>query len=190
MKNYYQVLGVDPLASESEIRSSYLQLAKRFHPDKNHDPSAKAYFLEIQEAYECLSDTQKRASFDAVRAYVNENSRSRAEAERRERIYNSWVAHQQRMGKRRDINQIIRKHKEQYHSPKWFTRMNLVYNLIFMLVFLLVLSAPIYSYVKELELPLARRKPLIHFIVPSIMGAVLTSFGYYYWYILKTDRLK
>ena len=190
MKNYYQILGVEPSASDSEIRSSYIQLAKRFHPDKNPDPAAKTYFQEIQDAYECLSDRQKRASFDAVQAYASENSRSRAEMERRERIYHNWVAHQQRIGKRRDIDYIIRKHKEKYHTPQWFTTMNLVYNFIFMLVFLLVLTAPVYSYIKELELPIARRKPLIHFIVPAIMGLILTSFGYYYWYILKTDRKK
>ena len=190
MKNYYQILGVDASSSESEIRSSYLQLAKRFHPDKNPDPSAKNYFQEIQEAYECLSDATKRASFDAVHAYATENSRSRAEAERRERIYNQWVAHQQRLGKRRNIDDLIRKHKEQYHMPKWFEKMNLLYNLIFMAVFLFVLSAPIYSYILELELPEARRKPIVHFIVPAVMGCILTGFGYYYWYILKTDRPK
>jgi hypothetical protein len=190
MKNYYQILGVHPKATEHEIRSSYLTLAKRFHPDKNPDPSAKTYFQEIQEAYECLSDEHKRSSFDAVHTYAQENSRTRAERERRERIYQSWVHHQQSIGKRRNIEYLIQKHKEQYHSPKWFTRLNMIYNTAFLLVFVIVLSAPIYSYIKELELPEERRKPLIHFIVPAITGGILTSFGYYYWYILKTDRPK
>jgi len=190
MKDYYQILGLDASASESEIRTSYIQLAKRYHPDKNPDPAAKTYFQEIQEAYECLSDTAKRASFDSVQAYGNANSRSRAEMERRERIYHNWVKHQQNIGKRRDIDYFIRRHREQYHTPKWFRRMNWIYNLVFMLIFLIVLSAPIYSYIKELELPIAMRKPIIHFIVPSILGLILTSFGYYYWYILKTDRQK
>ena len=190
MKNYYKILGVDPTASVAEIRSSYLQLAKRYHPDKNSDPAAQSYFQEIQEAYECLSDQEKRKSFDAVQAYASENSRSRAETERRERIYNQWIAHQKRMGKRRDIDHLIKKHKEQFHQPKWFQRMNLVYNFLFMLVFVFVLSAPIYSYIKELEMPESRRKNIFHFIVPAFTGAVLTGFGYYYWYILKTDRQK
>ena len=190
MKNFYQILGVGATASESEIRASYIQLAKRFHPDKNPDPAAKAYFQEIQEAYECLSDKEKRKTFDAIQAYVSENSRSLAETERRQRIYNNWVAHQQKMGKQRNIEDLIRKHKAQYHTPKWLYQMNLIYNLLFMAVFLLVLIAPIHSYFLELELPEARRKSPVHFIAPAITGAILVSYGYYYWYILKTDQRK
>ncbi|KAL8279291.1 hypothetical protein RQP46_008328 [Phenoliferia psychrophenolica] len=63
-KDPYGVLGVAKDASSSDIKKSYYQLAKKFHPDSNKDKSAQAKFLEIQEAYDTLSDDKKRADFD------------------------------------------------------------------------------------------------------------------------------
>ena len=51
-------------ASANEIKKAYYQLAKQYHPDTNKDPSAKEKFVEIQEAYEILSDDKKRLQFD------------------------------------------------------------------------------------------------------------------------------
>ena len=63
-KNYYDVLGVDKTASQSDIKSAYFKLAKKYHPDVNKDPEAVAKFKEINEAYSCLGDEQKRKNYD------------------------------------------------------------------------------------------------------------------------------
>ena len=64
-KDYYDVLGVSKDASDAEIKSAFRKLAKKYHPDLNKDdPSAAEKFKEAQEAYEVLSDEQKRSQYD------------------------------------------------------------------------------------------------------------------------------
>eukprot|EP01112_Ceratiomyxa_fruticulosa_P011903 TRINITY_DN3275_c0_g1_i1.p1 TRINITY_DN3275_c0_g1~~TRINITY_DN3275_c0_g1_i1.p1 ORF type:complete len:549 (-),score=54.75 TRINITY_DN3275_c0_g1_i1:50-1696(-) len=61
-QDYYNVLGVDKKASDDEIRKAYRNLATKYHPDKN--PEGKEKYIEIVNAYETLSDTQKRRDYD------------------------------------------------------------------------------------------------------------------------------
>lgn len=64
-KNYYDVLGVSKTASDKEIKQAYRRLARKHHPDVNPgDKSAEARFKDINTAYEVLSDTKKRKSYD------------------------------------------------------------------------------------------------------------------------------
>eukprot|EP00906_Rhabdomonas_costata_P015290 RCo021995 len=65
-KDYYAVLGVSSTATEEEVKKAYRQLAIRWHPDKNPDnkEEAEAKFKEIAEAYEVLSDAQRRRAYD------------------------------------------------------------------------------------------------------------------------------
>ena len=64
-KEYYKVLGVDKNASENDIKKAYRKLALKFHPDKNNADDAEDRFKEIGEAYEVLSDKEKKATYDA-----------------------------------------------------------------------------------------------------------------------------
>ncbi|MFK5984667.1 MAG: molecular chaperone DnaJ [Pseudomonadota bacterium] len=64
-QDYYQSLGVDRTASDAEIKKSYRRLAMKHHPDRNPDDAqSEARFKEIKEAYEILSNAQKRAAYD------------------------------------------------------------------------------------------------------------------------------
>lgn len=63
-RDYYDVLGISKGASDDEIKKAYRKLAKQYHPDVNKAPDAEAKFKEINEAYEVLSDPQKKATYD------------------------------------------------------------------------------------------------------------------------------
>ena len=64
LKDYYQILGVDRLASDDEIKRAFRKLVVAYHPDKNPAPQAEEVILEINEAYEILGDGEKRTLYD------------------------------------------------------------------------------------------------------------------------------
>ena len=63
-RDYYEVLGVSKTATDQEIKRAYRKLAKQYHPDVATEANAEEKFKEVQEAYEVLSDEQKRAAYD------------------------------------------------------------------------------------------------------------------------------
>ena len=64
-KDYYETLDVARNATDDEIKKAYRKLAMKYHPDRNQDnPSAEEKFKEVKEAYEMLSDPDKRAAYD------------------------------------------------------------------------------------------------------------------------------
>jgi molecular chaperone DnaJ len=64
-RDYYEVLGIAKDADQKAIKDAFRELAMKYHPDRNKEPDAEARFREIAEAYAILSDTRKRAGYDA-----------------------------------------------------------------------------------------------------------------------------
>lgn len=63
-RDFYDLLGISKDASKEEIKKAYRKLSKKYHPDISEDPDAEKKFKEVSEAYEVLSDEQKRAAYD------------------------------------------------------------------------------------------------------------------------------
>ncbi|HRE48099.1 MAG TPA: J domain-containing protein [Aggregatilineales bacterium] len=81
-KDYYKTLGIDRAASADDIRKAYRTLARQLHPDHNPgDKDAESRFKQINEAYEVLSDADKRAKYDQLGANVNSYKQWRSYAQ-------------------------------------------------------------------------------------------------------------
>ena len=77
-KNYYEILGIKPDASDSEIKSAFRKLARKWHPDiAGNTPEAVSKFKEINEAYEILSNPEKRKKYDTLRGILNQAKTSK-----------------------------------------------------------------------------------------------------------------
>ena len=74
-KDFYKVLGVGQDASQDEINKAYRKLARKYHPDLNHDPSAVEKFKDISEAYDVLSNADQRKKYDAIRQFGSGGAR-------------------------------------------------------------------------------------------------------------------
>ncbi len=71
-RNYYEILGVSRYASVEEITKKYRKLALELHPDHNRSPDATERFKEISDAYEILSDAEKRQQYDHYIYYTGD----------------------------------------------------------------------------------------------------------------------
>jgi curved DNA-binding protein len=67
-KDYYDILGIKPEASEAEIKSAYRKLARKYHPDVSKEAGAEEKFKSVNEAYEALKDPAKRKAYDQIKA--------------------------------------------------------------------------------------------------------------------------
>jgi len=101
MKDLYEVLGLKRGASTAEVKSAYRRLARKYHPDVSASPDAGASFVQINQAYQVLSDPQRRAAFDrgemhndARTFYASREAEVVAIQREFDRIVDEWMAHE------------------------------------------------------------------------------------------------
>ncbi|TYH68884.1 hypothetical protein ES332_D05G019700v1 [Gossypium tomentosum] len=68
-KDYYEILGLEKTCSVEDVRKAYRKLSLKVHPDKNKAPGAEEAFMVISEAFQCLSNEERRKTYDLVRSY-------------------------------------------------------------------------------------------------------------------------
>ena len=101
MKDYYKVLQVTREASDIEIKKSFRELAFKLHPDKNKEPDAHEKFIEINEAFQILSDPIKKQKYDSVYNYsVLNKKRSRKPSDNDIEDFHRWAEDGKAKGKK------------------------------------------------------------------------------------------
>ncbi len=115
MKNYYEILGIPDTATLDEIRKAYRKLSKKFHPDKNDgDPFFENKFKEINEAYEVLSNPEKRTAYNATYKF-NQNQQQAQETFKRqqEAAYQKFKQEEERLRREKEA---FEKAKQAYNT--------------------------------------------------------------------------
>lgn len=104
--NLYQILEIEPTASQDEIKSAYRRLVFLYHPDKNPSPDAKDKFIQVEDAYTVLSDESKRRRYD--RRLFRKSSYSGSETKDStytptpgKSNYTEWLKYQRKKGTKR-----------------------------------------------------------------------------------------
>ena len=116
--NYYFILGVNRGATEREIKKSYLEKCKEYHPDKHFgDKNMQKKFVEVNEAYQVLSDTSKRAEYDA-RLFGGRPKHTY------QNPYQNWRPHgnQHQKGPRSGPEDFWKRAQNQHHQDGWASR--------------------------------------------------------------------
>ena len=107
MQNYYQILGLTPQASISEIKIAFRKLAKLYHPDKN--PNGREQFTKILKAYEALSNPTLKASYDYKLTYHQHQSFSEVKPTSK-----NYTFSEKELKRRQYYNDHIKKHAKTY----------------------------------------------------------------------------
>jgi hypothetical protein len=116
--NPYDILGVSPSASDAEIKRAYRDLVKKFHPDRNPAPEAKLLIVQINEAYDILSDPGKRLAYDQGGfQWVVEETYEEDPREVYKREYLRKRAEKKQLARERKLKREI----QHFHLARWLS---------------------------------------------------------------------
>jgi curved DNA-binding protein CbpA len=185
MVNYFLILGLQTSATERDIKGAYRRLAMRYHPDKNKAQGAKERFIQVNEAYEFLSDPRLRIQH---RKQLTNRVNHEDLLKRREQIYRQWAEKQRQQARRRAAANAESSFDKFAESRIYKTAMVLsnAYNYIFFAIGLLIICAPLIKYFSSTEQELL--KDPIGFgdvLIPLFIGGFFT-YGIYY-FLFKND---
>ena len=117
MKDYYLILNISPASTKQAIRKSYRKLASQFHPDKNKSDEAEEKFKQISEAYNVLSNEEKRKEYDQSRKVVHMNSfQSRAFHTQKNSVYKEKPANSSPIKESLDASIVMELTLEEAHA--------------------------------------------------------------------------
>ena len=174
-------------ASIADVKKSYRNLVKEFHPDLNPSPDAREKFIAIHEAYEYLVDDDRRHFYSKG---LGRSVISEFELKKREMIYKAWVERQERIAKVRAANFAERPFEELKKSRIYKTAQAVSkgYNYLFIGLCVLIIVLPLINVATGKETQPDPQHPAWLVVFPVFIGLLFAGFGYYYLFVLRTDE--
>jgi hypothetical protein len=177
LKDYFSILHISDNADLDDVKRAYRTLAKKYHPDKNASQNAANLFVEINEAYEFLSDPTRLKLYKARKVFAAQAKYNR----QRDEVYQAWVSQQRDLARRRAESSAHKSYSEFVNSPVYRAAMvaNNVYNYIFVGVGLLMVLSPLHYLTAVGKETLERlENPTFTILAPSILGVGFTVLMY------------
>ncbi|MFZ6051127.1 J domain-containing protein [Halocola ammonii] len=188
MVNYFLILGLNTSATERDIKLAYRKLAMRYHPDRNKSSGAKERFIQVNEAYEFLSDPQLRIQH---RKQLSNRVNREDLLRRREQLYRQWAEQQRQEARKRAARNAETSFDKFTKSPIYKTAMVLsnVYNYVFFGIGLLIICAPLFKYFGSSPEEL-RKDPLTFgdVLIPVFIGGFFTYGIYHFLFKNNPDK--
>lgn len=175
-------------ATDDEVRKAYRRLVKIYHPDAGGTSEDHLRFVEITEAYDYLVDPARRRRHAA---YHKQKLTTIYNDQRAKVEYEEWIKREQMMAwvrmrkKQKQDEEEAFRNSNMYKVLKWA---NKIYNIIFLFICVGIVSLPLYRYFNQDELSPDQQQHFIVFLIPVLIGLGFAIFGYYYFFILKTDE--
>lgn len=177
MKDYFSILHISDTADLDDVKRAYRNLAKKYHPDKNAAKEAASMFVEINEAYEFLSDPTRLKLYKAKKVFAAQAKFNKE----RDAVYHAWVNQQRDLARRRAESSAHKSYSDFVNSPVYRTAMVVsnVYNYIFVGVGVLMILSPLH-YLTDVgkESLLRIENPTFTILTPSILGVGFTLLMY------------
>jgi curved DNA-binding protein CbpA len=168
--DYYKILEVPRDASTEDIRKAYRNKAKLVHPDVNDSPKAHEVFTVVSEAYEVLTDDNKRYLHDVKLGYIDD---LKADAERKKHYYGSSVKNDTYTNFHYDWNSFEKAGYRERTDEDYYKRSPFFYNLFFasgmMIGFIIIMVTLIGTFKRYWPFP---------FILVSVPGFILVREGW------------